>query len=225
MTETFAIISTREITDLCKQRPSAVAVLTYTTLLTYAQGKTYAFPSIATIRERMGNVYSRSAIMRALQWLDLQGFISRGKKRSKERFKLLKRVARQAAEQVVSSVADMQHSMSQIRHHKKTKEKKSFFKIKKSKNKKSFTRRKEQGYGRFHSTQNEAMKEPKSAAEAVFMDWVLHSQHLDVQSMSAKQKTVILTALRSSRKEDKDWVNTMSFSQRNEAIFSELLQS
>lgn len=224
MTETFAIISTREITDLCKQRPSAVAVLTYTTLLTYAQGKTYAFPSIATIRERMGNVYCRSAIMKALKWLDDNGFISRGNKRSKERFKLLKRVARQAAEQVKSSVHTLTHGMSTTVARKKNKEENSYLRGK-TKKKRFFRRKKkEQGYGRFHSTQNEAVNEPKSAAEPVFMDWALHSQHMDIQSMSTEQKNVIMAALRSNRKEDKDWVNTMSFSQRNKAVFTALLQ-
>jgi len=224
MTETFAIISTREINDLCKQRPSAVAVLTYTTLLTYAQGKTYAFPSIATIRERMGNVYCRSAIMKALKWLDDNGFISRGNKRSKERFKLLKRVARQAAEKIVSNVHTLTHGMSTSVDCKKNKEENSYLRGKTKK--KGFFRRKkkEQGYGRFHSTQNEAVNEPKSAAEPVFMDWALHSQHMDIQSMSTEQKNVIMAALRSNRKEDKDWVNTMSFSQRNKAVFTALLQ-
>lgn len=223
MTETFAIISTREITDLCKQRPSAVAVLTYTTLLTYAQGKTYAFPSIATIRERMGNVYCRSAIMKALKWLDDNGFISRGSKRSKKRFQLLKRVARQAAEQVVSSVHNLTHGMSTTVDRKKNKEKNSFLRGN-TKKKRFFRSKKKQGYGHSRTTQNEAVNEPKSAAESVFMDWALHSQHMDIQSMSTEQKTVIMAALRSNRKEDLDWVHTMSFSERNKAVFTALLQ-
>jgi predicted transcriptional regulator len=202
---TFAIITTREIGALCKLKPSASAVLVYTTLLTYAQDKVSCFPKVETIRARMQNAYSRSAIMKALKWLDDYGFIQRNDRRSKERFKLLKRVVKQATEKLVESVSNLTQSTSPIVHCKKNKEKNPFFK---GGYKKDFSFRKKKntmGYGRFHSSQKEGNNELVCEAEKVFGAFVISTHYPDISGLSVSDKAVITQSLRSNAKVDIEW--------------------
>lgn len=223
MTSTYAIIATHEIQDLAKKRASAITILVYTTLLTYAQGKTTCFPKVETIRERLGGVHSRSSIMRALAWLCEHGFVKRGHRRSKERFQLLKRAARKVAEAVVNNVPAVGHTTSQRCDHKKTKNKpfmkgskiKSFFRSRRKKQ--------ELGYGRFGSSENEADNAPKCKAESVFGTWMVQNPSMDIKTLSTAQKNIIVQCLRSPAAEDKEWREIMSWSPKNKAVFDYLL--
>lgn len=204
-TDTFAIITTREIGALCKLKPSASAVLVYTTLLTYAQDKVSCFPKVETIRARMQNAYSRSAIMKALKWLDDYGFIQRSDRRSKERFKLLKRVVKQATEKLVKNVSNLTQSTSPIVHRKKNKEKNPFFK---GRYKKNFSFRKKKtamGYGRFDSSQKEEDNELVCEAEKVFGAFVISKSYPDIAGLSVSDKAVITQSLHSNAKVDIEW--------------------
>lgn len=93
-TNTFAIINSSDISDLGKHKASGCTVLTYSALLTYCRNKTSCFPSIKTISEAIGGVYSVRQIQRALKFLEDNHFIKRNGKRSKERFVLLKRLVK-----------------------------------------------------------------------------------------------------------------------------------
>ena len=223
MTSTYAIIATHELKDLATKRASAITILVYTTLLTYAQGKTTCFPKVETIRERLGGVHSRSSIMRALAWLCEHGFVKRGQRRSKERFQLLKRAARKVAEAVVNNVPAVGHTTSQRCDHKKTKNKlsmkrgkmASFFKSRKKKN--------EMGYGRFGNSENEAENTPKCKAESVFGTWMVRNPSMDIRTLSEAERLLIVQCLRSQAAEDKEWRDIMSWSAKNKAVFDKLL--
>ena len=219
MTSTYAIIATHEIQDLAIKRASAITILVYTTLLTYAQGKTTCFPKVETIRERLGGIHSRSSIMRALKWLVDEGFVKRGHRQSKERFQLLKRAARKVAESIVSNVSSLGHSMSQRCDHKKTKNKTSM----KVGNRRR-RNRKEMGYGRFGNSENEADNAPKCKAESVFSAWMIQNPSMNIKTLSVGQKKVIIESLRSSAPEDKEWREIMSWSASNKRVFDYLLR-
>lgn len=220
----FAIITTREIGELAKRKASASTILVYTCLLTYAQDKVTCFPKVETIRKRLHNAYSIASIMRALKWLCDFGFLKRKERRSKERFTLLKRVAKRVAEAMVSNPSDTIDTTSHICDRKKTKRKNSFFK----RGKKKFLssqRKKVMGYGRFGNSQNEANNEPVCKAEHVYADWLVKNDSMCVTTLSPSQTSIITETLRSQAPVDKEWREMMSWCEKNKAVFDALLIS
>ena len=88
----FAIVQTKDLEKLATARATAAATLVYMSLMSFARDKVCCFPSIDTLSRSLGNAYSKRTIYRALEWLQIQGFIKRQDKRSKERFTIVSRL-------------------------------------------------------------------------------------------------------------------------------------
>ena len=90
----FVMVSIDDLQRLQASNASGLAMRTYIALRSFMWGgKRTAFPSLRALAERMGYDMSKSyerTIGRTLKWLEDNGFIKRGHKRSKERFTLLR---------------------------------------------------------------------------------------------------------------------------------------
>lgn len=144
--DAYTVISAREISDLATKKAPASATLVYMSLLSFCYGtKTTCFPSIQTIRERLGGAYSERTISWALRWLADHSFIRRGHKRAKDRFTMLKRVIKKTAEKVFESLkpkeARSRGTQSKISREKTPREKTSYLREKYKKFRKSKSKR------------------------------------------------------------------------------------
>ena len=133
---TYAVINTKEITDLAKLKPSGCVVLVYTALLSYCHGlKTHCFPSIKTISAKLGNSYTERAIQKSLKFLEDNGMIKRNHRRSKQRFHMVKRAVVQTAKKVFEALKGNENNRSSGKRtdgpYKKPREKSSFLRRKK----------------------------------------------------------------------------------------------
>lgn len=217
--DTYAIITTREIGQLAALKPAATTVLVYTTLLSYAQGKTTCFPKVETIRERLQNAYSISAIMKALKWLQDHDFIKRGKKRSKDRFQLLKRVVRQVAEKTMNNLSNVTHSTSPMLHDNKKKEKTSFFKKGTDKTRSFFSK----VFNVRDNREKEADNEQVCKAEKPYGAWAIQNPDMNVKTINKEDLSLIVQCLKSEEAQDKEWREIMSWSPINKKAFQEIL--
>lgn len=131
---TYAVIKSTDISRFATLKAPATAILIYSVLNRYAQDKVSCFPSVATIREALGNAYNTRTIYKGLQYLCKHRFIQRQNHRSKERFTIVSRLAQRTAkaiEKVVKAgekaikkaVPDKAHGNARSQPHKRTKEK------------------------------------------------------------------------------------------------------
>ena len=88
----YAQIQVTDLTALNQAGAPSSAFQVYATLCAYSMGKTWCFPSVSTLGEILPAMTERT-IYTALSWLETNGFIKRGKPRSRQRFQLLKRQA------------------------------------------------------------------------------------------------------------------------------------
>ena len=216
---TFAIIDSRDITELGRHKASGCAWALYTALMTFARGtKANCFPSINTLSELIGGAYSEAGIFKALKWLESKKFIKRNDKRSKQRFIMLRKFVNAVSTKVESDL----HS-TKVECKNKIKNKLLF---KKGKNKiKSRFKRKKQRQAPIQSTQNEADKEIVSKADVAWSSWSYRGGNGDVSKLSEAERFTIVESLNSQAPEDVEWREAMSWSNRNKLIFDKLLSS
>ena len=81
-----------DITALNTLNAPGAAFQVYATLCAFAMRKDWCFPSLKTLGEVLPSM-NRRTIQRALKWLEDNKFIRRGRARTRDRFKLLKRTA------------------------------------------------------------------------------------------------------------------------------------
>ena len=109
----YVQLSHEELKALATKRASALTILVYSAISSHEWSQTdgYCFPSIARISKLLGDTYHRCSIHRAIQWLEKEGFLTRKKATSTQRFKLLFRnLKERAMEAVKEAVADSQQN-------------------------------------------------------------------------------------------------------------------
>ena len=107
----YVQLSHEELLALATKRASALTILVYSAISSHEWTQTdgFCFPSIARISKLLGDTYHRCSIHRAIQWLEKEGFLTRKKATSTNRFKLLFRnLKERAMEAVKEAVADSQ---------------------------------------------------------------------------------------------------------------------
>jgi len=194
-TKTFAIINSSDISDLGKHKASGCTVLTYSALLTYCRNKTSCFPSIKTISEAIGGVYSVRQIQRALKFLEDNHFIKRNGKRSKERFVLLKRLV----------ISMRRKSPTHLQGHKRrwnNKVKKtSFFKKGNNKENELYVNKSDTS----KNTQKESEYRGAFQAEKIFSLWVIENPDKDITKLSTNDLAIIRAYLKQKDKRALDF--------------------
>ena len=186
-TATYAVINTKEITDLAKLKPSGCVVLVYTALLSYCHGlKTHCFPSIKTISAKLGNSYTERAIQKSLKFLEDNGMIKRNHRRSKQRFHMVKRAVVQTAKKVFEALKGNENNCSSG--------KRTDGPYKKPREKSSFLRRKKKNQ-RVRFAAPEPIK-PKTAAEALWERMILTSSSglPDPSILSVEERELVKAA-------------------------------
>lgn len=181
-TQTYAILYTKDISALGKVKASGCAVLLYSALLSYARNKVSAFPSIATLSERIGGAFSVRQIQRSLKFLEDHKFIKRNDRRSKERFVMLRKV--------LKSIGQKSHTVlsGQKRHNNRKKENYPFYKGRYKKNVSP-------GLSANKSKQADKPKVPD--AERIFERWAIENPSKDVKAFTNDEIRTIGAYLRS----------------------------
>lgn len=194
-TQTFAIVTTSDISALGKVKASGCAVLLYSALLSYSRNKTSAFPSIATLSKAIGGAYTDTGIYKALRFLEKHGFIKRNNKRSKERFVMLRKVAKATLTKVTSALPVTK--VTKNRNQKNT----SFFKKR---------RKMKSSPGAYDRSTTKYTQEPKmNEAEHIFSKWAIQTQDRSIKTFSEAEIRTIGAYLRSHRPEAIEWREVM----------------
>lgn len=194
-TQTFAIMTTKDISALGKAKASGCAVLLYSALLSYSRNKTFCFPSITTLSERIGGAYSLAGIHKALRWLEDQKFIRRNHKTSKQRFVMLRKIVK-----TISTKVERDLSSTKVDKNRRKKNT-SFFK-KVWRNKKSLS---SSAFNSSKLAENDTIPE----AESIFSKWAIQSHDKDTTTLSEDEITTIGKYLRSSAPEAIEWREIM----------------
>lgn len=194
-TQTFAILTTKDISALGKVKASGCAVLLYSALLSYSRNKQFCFPSIATLSERIGGAFSVRQIQRSLKFLEDTGFIKRNHKTSKQRFVMLRKALKSIGQK--SQVALQGHKRPHNRREKNT----SFFK-------KKWQYKKNVSSSTFNSSKEVDNSSPPEA-ESIFSKWAIQSHDKDITTLSRDKITTIGKYLRSPAPEAIEWREIM----------------
>lgn len=194
-TQTFAILTTKDISALGKAKASGCAVLLYSALLSYSRNKQFCFPSIATLSERIGGAFSVRQIQRSLKFLEDTGFIKRNHKTSKQRFVMLRKALKSIGQK--SQVALQGHKRLYNRRKKNT----SF-------SKKKWQYKKNVSSSTFNSSKQVDNSSPPEA-ESIFSKWAIQSHDKDITTLSMEEITTIGRYLRSPDPEAIEWREIM----------------
>lgn len=194
-TQTFAILTTKDISALGKAKASGCAVLLYSALLSYSRNKKSCFPSIRTLSERIGGAYSLAGIHKALKWLENHNFIKRNHKTSKQRFVMMRK-----AMKAISTKVDM--ALSSTKVDKNRRDKNTSFYKKRWGNKKSFSS------SAFNGSK-QADKSHSPDAESIFSRWAIQNHDKDITKLSRDEITTIGKYLRSPDLEAIEWREIM----------------
>ena len=181
-TQTYAILYTKDISALGKVKASGCAVLLYSALLSYARDKVSAFPSIATLSKAIGGAYSETGIYKALKFLEDHKFIKRNDRRSKQRFVMLRKMAKATLTKVNATLCT-----SKVKRNRK-KENYSFYKRRHKKNVSP-------GLSANKSKQADKPKVPD--AERIFETWAIQNPSRDVKAFTNDEIRTIGAYLRS----------------------------
>ena len=181
-TQTYAILYTKDISALGKVKASGCAVLLYSALLSYARDKVSAFPSIATLSKAIGGAYSETGIYKALKFLEDHKFIKRNDKRSKQRFVMLRKMAKATLTKVNATLCTPKVKRN------KRKENYSFFK-------RGYKKNVSPGLSANKSKQADKPKVPD--AERIFESWAIKNPSKDVKAFTDDEIRVIGAYLRS----------------------------
>ena len=197
--KTFAIIDSRDISELGKLKASGCVWAIYTALQTFARGtKASCFPSIKTISDTIGGAYSEAGIFKALKWLEDKKFIKRNERKSKQRFVMLRKLARATSTKVEKALCSTKVE------NKNKKKNTSFFK--RGNNKKRFfgfsKKKQELGYGRFQSSQDTSQV---MTAEKAFSALIARSEGKDLSVLSKEEYNAIVRGLEPSYQQEADW--------------------
>ena len=127
----FAKISLNEINRLAKNKASGLQILVYQILCAHDWNKGYCFPSIERIEQLLDWRYHTNSISRALKWLDDQNFISRGKRKSVQRFQMSMRTVVEKVKKTVFNKSVIPENKSVCVIEKPLKGKKNYYNNKK----------------------------------------------------------------------------------------------
>ena len=217
MTDTFAVITRKEIGDLATLRASACCWATYTSLLHYARAKVSCFPSLETIRKMLGNAYDIRSIQRAIKFLIDNGFVKRNERTSKQRFALLKRIISRRKEETTKMSQDHDKDVPIKKNKKNT----SYLRGAKHKMKRFFDKRNAlKEYVPDYQKEFDSMK--VSDAEKPFESWLARNQDGDIKTIPTADFNTIRRCLFSDREEDQSWREIMSYSDENRRIFEQI---
>ena len=194
-TQTFAILTTKDISALGKAKASGCAVLLYSALLSYSRNKQFCFPSISTLSERIGGAFSVRQIQRSLKFLETAGFIKRNHKTSKQRFVILRKALKSVGQKCRVALS------GQKRPENRRKKNTSFFK-------KKWSNKKNHSSSAFNGSK-QADKSPPPEAESIFTKWAIQSNDKDITTLSRDEITTIGKYLRSPDPEAIEWREVM----------------
>ena len=182
----YAQIQVTDLTALNQAGAPSSAFQVYATLCAYAMNKSYCFPSVTTLGEILPAMTERT-IYKALKWLETNGFIKRGKPRSRQRFQLLKRQASAFVSAIVKGARRDDNSQTTNPVPKGKKPCPTFRQNTTRKRKTSFRR----GKARHH--QRKALSDSQILLEAIP---TLVSGDIDFQSLSKAVKRLVRADIR-----------------------------
>ena len=108
----YSLVNTEELAKLASLNASGSVFAVYSVLCAYARRAKSCFPSIKTISRLLGDAYHRTTIQKALRFLEDNGIIKRGSRRSQNRFQMTFRVAVQKIKQLITSNNECSQSSS-----------------------------------------------------------------------------------------------------------------
>lgn len=187
----FATISVEELQKLNKAGASASVMSVYLVIKSYAYGdKEWCFPSIASIKQRIGGGIIERTIYKAIKWLKENDFISVGLPKTQKRF-VIKSKQKQAASNHLEPVrTDTQKAETPVRTDSLIKENsKQINSLEKntaqSNNKTNNTR-----FQRCAPTDNKANDWKRQQAEKKRSAW-FHSAEEDYGSMTRHERGIL----------------------------------
>ena len=223
----FAIINAEEIQRLNREGAPASVFSVYLALCAYAQGDASCFPSLVTIKEFIQGSITLPTISRALRWLRERKFIKQNHRTSKERFELTYRSVVKSTSALVKRAKEKAKDFVHLGNRgdqckqgnrPKNQKGKPFYR------KNKFSRRKkEMGYGRFHS-EKEAENGQVCKAEKVYADWRAQNHTLDPKTLSLAELSIIVQGLVSSNPVEREWRRIMEWCDENKRTFDLLLK-